>query len=197
MNLRNLFTVVLLGVFFGCGLDSPKVASPGAEKAAQTAPAQWLFVAHSEKATLDGDTLTLEGASHSIIAFTDRPVRKSTTISWAALAKSWAEGKDSFQGDPPNAVLGGPVIVADGKSQHCSVVLELVAAPQLGAGSTIALTVKVLRREPGCSADSNSGEKLTFGNSAIFIDPGLVTSDRRLKSAVCRIGTSPSGISIY
>ena len=106
-NLRNLFTIVLLGVFCSCGAVGPNEATAGADKGgeAETKPeaqakAQWLFVAHSASATLAGTTLTLQGADESLIAFTDRPVRKSGRSSWAALAKSWAEGKDSFQADP-------------------------------------------------------------------------------------------------
>ncbi len=175
-NLRNLFTIVLLGVFCSCGAVGPNEATAGADKGgeAETKPeaqakAQWLFVAHSASATLAGTTLTLQGADESLIAFTDRPVRKSGRSSWAALAKSWAEGKDSFQADPPNAVLAGEVQGADGKKQHCSLVVEIVAAPEVAADASIALTVKVLRREPGCGT-GGAADELAIAKTYLSLD---------------------------
>ena len=51
-------------------------------------------------------TLTLKDVSKSILWFTDRPVRKSGTVSNTDFLKDWDTNKaDNFTDDNPNASL--------------------------------------------------------------------------------------------
>jgi len=105
---------VICGVVFlftglvGCGSDD----SP-AQVRAQEAE-QWLFILTASSGTMDqswaqrsGDTytLTLQDPSEQVARFTDRPVRKTGTLSLDLFLLMWDEGSDSFLADPPNAAI--------------------------------------------------------------------------------------------
>ncbi len=66
---------------------------------------QSMFVQTANAMTSDGTTLTLKEVTPSTLYFSDRPKRvvgHMTTVSFVDL---WAEGDNSFEEDPPNAVL--------------------------------------------------------------------------------------------
>ena len=66
---------------------------------------QSMFVQTANAITSDGATLTLKGVTPSTLYFSDRPKRivgHMTTVDFVDL---WAEGDNSFEEDPPNAVL--------------------------------------------------------------------------------------------
>jgi len=69
-----------------------------------------LFVQSAEGAELSNTTLTLKNVAPSTIYFSDRPKRLAGHVTREEFLNVWAEGKDSFRSDPPNAtlsVLGG------------------------------------------------------------------------------------------
>ena len=81
------------------------------KKAEKKAPS-FLFVVSAKKALLsykDGKhTLTIKKDDlDKVIEFSDRPYRIVEKISIADLQALWPEGKNSFEKDPPNAVLSG------------------------------------------------------------------------------------------
>jgi hypothetical protein len=64
-----------------------------------------MFVQTAQGIASDGTTLTLKEVTPSTLYFSDRPKRivgHMTTVDFVDL---WAEGDNSFEEDPPNAVL--------------------------------------------------------------------------------------------
>jgi hypothetical protein len=65
-----------------------------------------LFVQTAGRLTSDGkEAITLEGLSPSTIYFADRPQREVGHMSTQRFVDLWSEGENSFEVDPPNAVL--------------------------------------------------------------------------------------------
>lgn len=66
---------------------------------------QSMFVQTAHGATTDGNTLTLQGVTPSTLYFSDRPQRIVGHMSTADFVDLWDAGENSFEEDPPNAVL--------------------------------------------------------------------------------------------
>lgn len=64
-----------------------------------------MFVQTAQGITSDGTTLTMSGVTPSTLYFSDRPQRVVGHMTTADFVELWAEGENSFQEDPPNAVL--------------------------------------------------------------------------------------------
>ena len=66
---------------------------------------QSMFVQTAQSATSDGKTLTLKEVTPSTLYFSDRPERIVGHMATVDFVDLWAEGDNSFEEDPPNAVL--------------------------------------------------------------------------------------------
>ena len=66
---------------------------------------QSMFVQTARGMTSDGKTLTLEGVTPSTLYFSDRPQRIVGHMATNDFVNLWGEGDNSFEEDPPNAVL--------------------------------------------------------------------------------------------
>ncbi len=66
---------------------------------------QSMFVQTAHGMTSDGNTLTLNEVTPSTLYFSDRPKRVVGHMTTADFVELWAEGDNSFEEDPPNAVL--------------------------------------------------------------------------------------------
>ena len=66
---------------------------------------QSMFVQTASAITSDGATLTLKGVTPSTLYFSDRPKRIVGHMTTTDFVDLWAEGDNSFEEDPPNAVL--------------------------------------------------------------------------------------------
>ena len=66
---------------------------------------QSMFVQTAHGITSDGATLTLGDVTPSTLFFSDRPQRIVGHMTTAQFVELWAEGDNSFEADPPNAVL--------------------------------------------------------------------------------------------
>lgn len=64
-----------------------------------------MFVQTAGGMTSDGTTLTLNDVTPSTLYFSDRPKRVVGHMSTADFVDLWGEGDNSFEEDPPNAVL--------------------------------------------------------------------------------------------
>ena len=64
-----------------------------------------LFVQSATGISSGGDTITLHGLSNATLYFSDRPKREVGHISTKRFVDLWGEGENSFEVDPPNAVL--------------------------------------------------------------------------------------------
>ena len=105
-------------LFLSCE-KADSITTPG-----ESTDEQWLYTMTGEGLIIDAEakTMTIVHADENLIAFTDRPVRKTylSTPQW--LAAYWNRGDDSFQADPPNAELS--YYSSDG-SIHVNLVLEM------------------------------------------------------------------------
>jgi len=66
---------------------------------------QSMFVQTARAVTNDGTRMTLKDVTPSTLYFSDRPKRIVGHMSTVDFVDLWAEGDNSFEEDPPNAVL--------------------------------------------------------------------------------------------
>jgi len=66
---------------------------------------QSMFVQTAQGMTSDGTTLTLNEVTPATLYFSDRPKRIVGHMATTDFVDLWAEGENSFEEDPPNAVL--------------------------------------------------------------------------------------------
>ena len=64
-----------------------------------------MFVQTAQGIDSGGGTLTLRGIAPATLFFSDRPQRVTGHITTAQFVDLWAVGDNSFEADPPNAVL--------------------------------------------------------------------------------------------
>ena len=64
-----------------------------------------MFVQTARGIVSDGATLTLRDVTPSTLFFSDRPQRVVGHMTTAEFVELWGEGDNSFEADPPNAVL--------------------------------------------------------------------------------------------
>jgi hypothetical protein len=64
-----------------------------------------MFVQSAQSMTSDGTTMTLHGVAPATLYFSDRPKRVVGHMTTPDFVGLWAEGDNSFEQDPPNAVL--------------------------------------------------------------------------------------------
>ena len=64
-----------------------------------------MFVQTAQGIDSDGKTLTLHGITPSTLYFSDRPKRVVGHLTTTDFVDLWAIGDNSFESDPPNAVL--------------------------------------------------------------------------------------------
>jgi hypothetical protein len=78
-------------------------APPPGKSVVKTDMVPSLFVMNAHGASLQGQTLTLDGVSPNSIVFADRPVRAAGHLLTQHLLEEWTEG--SVARDPPNATV--------------------------------------------------------------------------------------------
>jgi hypothetical protein len=116
-----------------------------------------MFVQTAQGIESAGGTLTLRGVAPSTLYFSDRPKRVVGHMSTADFVDLWAIGDNSFEADPPNAVLsflepGGDV------PEDVVVVLK---QPNLDGAGDLAYAIEVLEGTVPAHA----------GPVTLFIDP--------------------------
>jgi len=114
-----------------------------------------LIVLNARGASLQGQTLTLDGVTPNAIVFADRPVRSAGHVLTQHLLEEWGTGSDSFAQTPPNATVS--VFSKDGATVRDAVVV--LKTPTL-AGERLTFAVQVLEGDV-TGAD---------GAAAVFID---------------------------
>jgi hypothetical protein len=132
----------------------PLAKSIGQVKA--TGPVPSLAVINSSGAKLEGNKLTLTGASANMIVFADRPVRAAGHVSTEQFIMQWDVGKGSFAEDPPNATIS----VLGGDGSNVSDAVLTLKSPKL-EGNNLTFDVAVLE---GSLVGAS-------GPAALFIDP--------------------------
>lgn len=116
-----------------------------------------LFVQTAHGMAYDDGTLTLTGLAPTTLMFSDRPDRVTAHLRSREFVDSWTEGTDSFEVNPPNAVLsvfhpGGisdSVIVLMNprlKDHELSYDVEILDGELLESGGECALFIDVIGR---------------------------------------------------
>jgi hypothetical protein len=117
---------------------------------------QSMFVQTAQGITRMDGTLTLNGVTASTLYFSDRPQRVVGHMATTDFVDLWGEGDNSFESDPPNAVLSFLDPGAD-VPQDAVIVIK---APQLENGQ-LSYSIDVLEGEVPDLA----------GPVTLFIDP--------------------------
>ncbi len=125
-----------------------------------------LFVQTAKKVEMTADTLTLSGVSPLVTFFCDRPVRHAGHVTNAEYLDAWDHGKDTFDEDPPNAMIS----MLDGDDAD-DVVVELLDKPVLD-DDTFTYKIAIIQGDPIERTDSGTlfvdiiGRPLTPGSVA-------------------------------
>lgn len=111
--------LVATAVLAGCA-GSP---APGAD--AGGSQAQLMFVQSADDLQVDAarSTLRLVKVNQQTLYFSDRPKRIAGDLKLADYLKTWKEGRDSFNADPPNATLS---VFEPGRAEPALVVVTLM-----------------------------------------------------------------------
>lgn len=99
--MTRILYIVMIAVF-----TFPHFLTPAPLQAEGLKPdSEVLFVQTAGAMKSTGDSLTLSNISAELVWMTERPYRQSGQISNQDFLEAWSEGDDSFNADPPNAVL--------------------------------------------------------------------------------------------
>jgi hypothetical protein len=116
-----------------------------------------MFVQTAAGIDSDGQTLTLRGITPSTLYFSDRPQRVVGHMSSADFVDLWAVGDNSFEADPPNAVLA--FLEPDAAAPDDAVVV--LTTPKLDTAGDLSYSIEVLEGSVPTHA----------GPVTLFIDP--------------------------
>jgi hypothetical protein len=116
-----------------------------------------MFVQTAHGTDSDGKTLTLRGVTPSTLYFSDRPQRVVGHLTTTAFVDLWGIGDNSFESDPPNAVLA---YLEPGADVPEDAVIEL-KRPTLDGAGNLSYSIDVLE----------GTIPATTGPVSLFIDP--------------------------
>ena len=121
---RDTVNVAMAGIFLITCTILLSTAVSAADSPAIHSKVELLLVQNSKNVAIDKDkkTLTLKGVSPTTLFFSDRPDRIAGHFNKKDYLKTWTEGKESFDADPPNAVLS---VFEGDKDYLLDVVVEL------------------------------------------------------------------------
>jgi len=126
------------------------------QKAEELQAEESMFVQTAEGITSEDGTLTLQGITPSTLYFSDRPQRAVGQMKTTDFVDLWGVGDNSFETDPPNAVLS---FLEPGGDVPEDVVI-VIAKPRL-EDSRLTYSVEVLEGAVPAKA----------GPVTLFIDP--------------------------
>lgn len=114
-----MLAAVAAAVLAGCAGSQTAGADAGGSQA------QLMFVQIAEDLRVDAarSTLRLVKVNPQTLYFSDRPKRIAGNLTTADYLKTWKEGRDSFNADPPNATLS---VYEPGRSDPTLVVVTLM-----------------------------------------------------------------------
>ena len=115
-----------------------------------------LFVQSAHGLTTNNGSVTFHGIAHQTLFFADRPQRVVGHLTSKKFVDEWGDGEDSFEQDPPNAVLS---FLENGDAVPEEVTMT-ISDPQI-EGDTLTYKVNVL--------DGTLPAKA--GPCSLFIDP--------------------------
>jgi hypothetical protein len=113
-----------------------------------------LFVLSGNSGSIEDSTLTLNGV-HSVLYFSERPNRDAGHFATRALVDGWSVGSDSFEADPPNAVLS---ILSEDEPVNAVIILKEIS----NIGTSVQFNFEFI------DGEISEGD---FGSASLFIDP--------------------------
>ena len=122
---------------------------------------QSMFVQTAQGIESDGASLTLHGITPSTLFFSDRPQRVVGHMATTDFVDLWAVGDNSFETDPPNAVLS---FLEPGADVPDDAVVVLTA-PNLTGDGDLSYSIDVLEgavphtRDPSRCSSTRSGSR--------------------------------------
>ena len=116
-----------------------------------------MFVQTAAGMDSDGGTQTLRGITPSTLYFSERPQRVVGHMTTADFVDLWAIGDNSFESDPPNAVLA---FLEPGAAVPDDAVV-MIKAPNVNGEGDLAYSIEVLEER----------YRRTRGPVTLFIDP--------------------------
>ena len=105
-----------------------------------------MFVQTAQGIESDGGKLTLQGIAPSTLYFSDRPQRVVGHMATTDFVDLWAIGDNSFETDPPNAVLS---FLEPGADVPVDAVVVLTAPNLSGDGQSLLLHRRARGSGPG------------------------------------------------
>jgi hypothetical protein len=112
-----------------------------------------LFVLSGSSGSIEDSTLTLNGV-HSVVYFSDRPDRDAGHLAIRDLVDVWSVGSDSFEADPPNAVLS---ILSEDEPVNAVIILKEIS----NIGTSVQFNFEYI------DGEIPEGD---FGPASLFID---------------------------
>lgn len=112
----------------------------------------YLYVLSGTSGKMEGESLTISGMP-SVVYFADSPSRIAGHMSVSDFSELWNGSSDSFEADPPNAVLS----VMDGDNVK-NFVVELMNAE--AKDNSVTFKIRILKGIP----------PKNFGSSSLFVD---------------------------
>src|SRR6476659_2086525 len=105
--LRRVYfiTWIIAGLTFAPPAFAQEANAPAQKSTTKSEMVPSLIVVNAHGASLQGETLTLNGVAPSAIVFADRPVRAAGHMLTAHLVEGWAKQGEGFAKDPPNATV--------------------------------------------------------------------------------------------
>ena len=159
METHSILRRVYFITWIIAGLTFPALAheanAPAQKGTTKSEMVPSLIVVNAQGASLQGETLTLNGVAPSAIVFADRPVRAAGHMLTTHLLAGWGGASEGFAKNPPNATVS--VFSKDNATIHDAVLV--FKAPKL-EGDRLTFAVQVLE---GDLAGAN-------GPASLFID---------------------------
>jgi len=117
--IARMLAAVAAAALAGCAGSQSAGADAGGSQA------QLMFVQTAEDLRVDAarSTLRLVKVNPQTLYFSDRPQRIAGNLTTADYLKTWREGRDSFNADPPNATLS---VYEPGRADPTLVVVTLM-----------------------------------------------------------------------
>ena len=116
-----------------------------------------MFVQTAQGVSSEGGTLTLRGITPSTLYFSDRPQRVVGHMATTDFVDLWGVGDNSFETDPPNAVLSFLESGADAPTDA----VVVLTAPSLSGDGDLSYSIDVLEGDVPAQT----------GPVTLFIDP--------------------------
>ena len=132
------------------------VVNPSSTLADSSEDCDALFVLSAQGMAFEGNVLTLNGTSPTVLYFCDRPVREAGHLTLEALTAQVQQGENNFRETPPNAAIS--IFGEDGTVEE--VVVLLPTAPVI-SGDTVEFEISHIDGSLPASG----------GAISMFIDP--------------------------